>query len=237
MKFTIIIPTYNEAKVVAKTLPQYAKAKDHFDLELIVADGGSTDETLKIAEKYADHIAYKKEKAVETIAHGRNRGAALASGDVLIFFDADIIVSSLPLLLQAIELTFRDQSVVAGTARTGVYPEERVLADRIFAKFFWWYVIFLNLIKRGAAKGECQIIRRSVFKKLKGYKDSLGAGEDFELFGRLAKIGTIRCLPIDIYESPRRYRKVGYPKIMWLWSVNAIMALSGRPVDKWPTVR
>lgn len=237
MRFSIIIPTFNEALVVAKTLRQYVEAKKNYQLELIVADGGSNDGTLEIARQYADKIAYKTATQPETIAFGRNRGAALATGQILIFFDADVLVSDLNRLLEAVSKTFSDYGFVAATTKSAVYPEEQILSDRIFHPIFWSYVRLLNFIGIGASKGECQIIRRSAFEQLHGYNGRLGASEDFELFGRLRKLGKIKCFSIPVYESPRRYRKIGYLRLTWQWSVNFLRAIFGLPIKKWSTIR
>ena len=236
MKLSIIIPTFNEATVIGRSLKQWQRYRSDA-LEVIVADGGSTDGTLQIARSLADQIARKPDNKPETIARGRNRGAALARGQILIFLDADVIVSDIEAFLAAITACFRQQGNVAATTRSAIYPAERKMADRIFHGLFWSYVKFLNRIGRGAAKGECQIIRRTVFQQLGGYNERLGAGEDFELYNRLARQGRLACLEVPVYESPRRYRQVGYWRLMHQWSVNYIRAAQGKPVKKWSTVR
>ncbi len=238
MKISIIIPTFNEATVIGRSLKQWQRYRDADRLEVIVADGGSTDGTLQIAQPLADKIARKPDDRPETIARGRNRGAEVASGKILVFLDADVLVSDIDAFLAAVRSAFsRSSAVVAATARSGIYPREAIWSDHIFHWLFWNYVKFLNRIGRGAAKGECQIIRSDIFRRLHGYNARLGAGEDFELYNRLAKQGSIACLEVPVYESPRRYRRVGYFNLMRQWSINYIRASQGKPVKKWSTVR
>ena len=86
-KISIIIPVLNEAKILEKTLAQLQSELENH--ELIVVDGGSTDGSVHIAEKYGK---------VVTSARGRskqlNAGAAAASGDIFIFLHADIWLES-----------------------------------------------------------------------------------------------------------------------------------------------
>ncbi|MFH0873506.1 MAG: glycosyltransferase [Candidatus Komeilibacteria bacterium] len=235
-RFSIIIPTFNEATVIGRSLKQWQSYRSD-DLEVIMADGGSTDGTIQIARPLADQIARKPDNRPETIARGRNRGAAMAKGQILVFLDADVLVADIEAFLAAIIEGFSQPRIVAATARSGVYPQERLWSDKLFHWLFWQYVKWLNRIGRGAAKGECQIIRKSIFNQLGGYNERLGAGEDFELYNRLARQGRIACLETPVYESPRRYRQVGYWHLMWQWSVNYLRAAQGKPVKKWSTVR
>lgn len=75
-------------------------------------------------------------------------------------------------------------------------------------------------------RGECHIIKKDVFEKIGGYNESLAAGEDFELFKRVRKLGKILFeQKMFIYESPRRYRKYGHFKIFFLWLFNSIFVI------------
>ena len=67
----------------------------------------------------------------------------------------------------------------------------------------------------GMGRGECHIVKRELFERAGGYDESLGAGEDFELYTRrLRKYGKIViCKDLTVYESPRRYRKFGYIRV------------------------
>ena len=86
-KISIIIPILNEAKILEKTLSQLQLTQGYH--ELIIVDGGSTDGSICIAEKYGK---------VLTSEHGRarqlNTGAAAATGDILLFLHADIWLES-----------------------------------------------------------------------------------------------------------------------------------------------
>ena len=86
-KISIIIPVLNEAKILEKTLSQLQPELGHH--ELIIVDGGSTDDSVPIAEKYGKVVPSARGRAKQL-----NAGAAAASGDILIFLHADIWLES-----------------------------------------------------------------------------------------------------------------------------------------------
>ena len=86
-KISIIIPVLNEAKILEQTLSQLQSELGHH--ELIIVDGGSTDGSVHIAEKYGKVITSASGRAKQL-----NVGAAAASGDILIFLHADIWLES-----------------------------------------------------------------------------------------------------------------------------------------------
>ena len=80
---SIIIPAYNEEKYLPRLL-RCIKEQTYKDYEIIIADANSTDKTRQIAKKYGCKIAKGGLPAV-----GRNNGAKIAKGDILLFLDAD----------------------------------------------------------------------------------------------------------------------------------------------------
>src|SRR5260370_24932306 len=90
MTFSIIVPTFNEERIIANTLGVIRHHLSNIDYELIVTDDGSTDRTCEIAERYADRVVRLTGKK-GTIGANRNRGARVAHGEYLVFVDADKI--------------------------------------------------------------------------------------------------------------------------------------------------
>lgn len=85
---SIIIPSYNRAPFLKKTIPQLLKL-DYPAYEVIVVDDGSTDNTAAVFDKIQDpHLRYYKKQNEERAA-ARNYGAALAKGDYITFLDSD----------------------------------------------------------------------------------------------------------------------------------------------------
>ncbi len=99
---------------------------------------------------------------------------------------------------------------------------------------------FLNVVRIGAGRGECQIVRRDVFLRVGGYRDRLAAGEDFDLYARISRRARVRFAgELLVLESPRRFRKFGYLRVLFWWTVNALsVLLRGRSSsDEWEPVR
>ncbi len=240
--YSIIIPTLNEEKllpVLLKTLSSN-ELKEKYNYEIIVSDGGSTDKTIEIAKKYADVIIEKQKNKKQNISIGRNVGAQSARGEIFIFLNGDIILENAELLFQEIKNKFEKNEYLAMTCCVKVFPEEENLTDKIFHTFYNNYFHFLNIIGLGMGRGECHIVRKEIFKELKGYDQRLAAGEDFDLFRRIRKKGKILFdRNLIIYESPRRYRKHGHFNILFTWLINSIYILFAKKSKskEWEQVR
>lgn len=225
--FSVIIPAFQEEKLIENILKQFDnELKRKYNIELIVSDGGSTDKTLTIAARYADMIVENTTGEKQNISIGRNMGAKRAKGDILIFINADTIISNIHDFFISIEKEFSNKRTVALSFPVFVYPQEENLKDKIFHIFLNIYFFTINVIGIGMGRGECQVVRKEKFFELGGYNEKISAGEDFDLYRRLRRLGRIKFLwKQKIYESPRRYRKYGYIKIITIWLLNAIFVL------------
>jgi len=240
-KISIIIPTLNEEKLILQILNQFDKRlKEKFNLEIIVSDGGSKDSTLQKINGLADKVLEHKGKFKQNISQGRNQGALNSKGDVLIFLNADTLISDVNLFFEKVlEFLIKD-GTVAATCPVKVFRNEELKKDKIFHFFYNNYVRFLNKFFMGMGRGECHIIKREALIKAGYYNEAMYAGEDFDLYKRLKKIGKIEFLnDIIIYESPRRYRKFGYTRVFWDWTRNSIwITLFKKSISKvWEEVR
>jgi glycosyltransferase involved in cell wall biosynthesis len=89
MKISIIIPTYNRAKLLKRAIDSVV-SQNFSDWELIVVDDGSQDETSYIMSGYKDQrIIYLKEEINKGVASARNKGVMKATGEVISFLDSD----------------------------------------------------------------------------------------------------------------------------------------------------
>ncbi|MBK6933103.1 MAG: glycosyltransferase [Saprospirales bacterium] len=172
---SIVIPTKNEGKYIGPTLEQFRDYLHLFDLEIIISDANSTDNTVETVRHYqaewGQRVKLVQAKGKQNIAIGRNLGAAAASGDILFHMDADVHIPNKGQFFSKIQTVFLKPEVAAATTPIWVYPEESRIPDKL-------YHIAMNIVIRLSftagvylAKGECQLVRRSVFERIGGYNE------------------------------------------------------------------
>ncbi len=242
---SIVVPVLNEEKLLEASLAVFSRGlRERYRAELIVSDGGSTDSSLDIARRHADRVVVHSELRRQTIAEGRNRGAAEARGDVIVFINGDTVPANPEVFFATVgDFAQRRGDYRRATALAcpvNVAPAERRGADSAFHTFYNTYVRFLSLLRIGAGRGECQVVRRDAFESVGGYREGLAAGEDFDLFARIGLRARVRFAPeLLVYESPRRFRKFGYLRVLYWWTINALSVMfRGRSSsDEWEPVR
>lgn len=242
--FSFIIPVLNEEKLLPSLFKNIEKIRNNetgYRTEIIIADGGSTDNSVAIAREYADQVIDVSKEEINNIASGRNAGALSSSGDILVFCNADIIFDETGGLLNKIVQKFEGEpELIAMAAWVETFPGEEKLIDRLFHTFYNHYFRLLNLLGVGMGRGECIVVKRETFFNAGGFDDSLPAGEDFDLFNKLIRLGKVKYTrSIKVYESPRRFREYGYLKVTALWTLNATSVyFRKRSVStKWKQVR
>lgn len=238
---SIIFPTLNEEKVIGKSL-QALKSGLTTPYELVVSDGGSIDKTVEIARKWADRIVVHSGPGRQTIAAGRNQGAAVARGKYLVFMDADSRIDDPNLFFARALKQFEEHpKLVALTVMVRVYPENETFVDRLVFDLLSLVIRLLNnVFHRGESTGEFQMIRKDSFDKLRGFRSNLVTREDADMFLRLSRAGRTRLDPkLRIYHSGRRAHKLGWPRLLGDWALNTIwVALFDRAfATEWRVIR
>ena len=240
----MIIPVLQEEKLLEQTLSVFTPGlRSAFALEIIISDGGSTDGTLDIARRHADKIVCHTGPHRQTIAEGRNCGAAVAEGDILVFLNGDTYPAWPEQFFNAVRewsQHARQRREVALACPVHIPPAERRFSDRVFHLLYNAYVRLLNMCGIGMGRGECQVVLADHFRSAGGYNAHIAAGEDFDLFTRLARRGAIRSFrQMLVYESPRRFRRYGYCRVLWTWTVNALSVMVRRRAvsGEWEAVR
>ncbi len=224
MKLSIIVPTLNEEKVIAKTLGSLKDLRSA-SYEIIVSDGASTDRTVELAAQFADKVVVHDGKTRQTIGGGRNAGAEKASGEYFVFMDADVVVPNInEFFRQAVERFEEDPRLCGLTVFLKVLPEHVTLSDQMFFGVVnRLYQFYNNVLHLGMASGEFQMIRAEAFKKVGGFNPTLVVGEDNDLFGRLSTIGKTRVeTGLFVMHTSRRAHSVGWTKLLGLWAINLI---------------
>ena len=236
---SFITPTKNEEKIIEKTL--LCLSKYNGEKEIIVSDGKSTDNTIEIAKRYGKVIEYTETKR-QTIGAGRNAGAKIAQGDLLMFLDADMHIPNINDFFNKAENLFKtDNKLVALTVALRVLPEFETRADKIIFSFInKLYYLENNILGIGAASGEFQMIRNEAFKKIGGYNENLPVAEDHALFQNIRKIGKTRFEgSLTAYHTGRRAHKIGWPKLLYQWIMNYFFVfIFKKPFsEEWKVIR
>lgn len=222
---SFIIPAHNEEDILVETLSLLREGARGIPHEIIVSDDGSTDSTAEKASSHADRVVRYQGELPRTIGAARNRGARGAKGDILFFLDSDVRIREPRVFLPKVILHFESRPrLVAMTVSTRIYPETETRADKAVLAFYDLYFRFANnILGFGLTHGKCMIIRTDAFKRVKGFDENITASEDAELFMRLAKIGkTILDPTLRVYHSGRRAHAMGWPALLWLWTLNGI---------------
>jgi glycosyltransferase involved in cell wall biosynthesis len=180
VKISIIIPAYNEEKLLAGTLNEIASASAMFsqqswEHELIVCDNNSTDRTAEIARKAGAIVVFEP---VNQIGRARNRGAAEATGDWLLFIDADSHPS--PALFGEMLTAIARRDCLAGGCTLTMPTADRGAR---------WVVGIWNLYSRlsRSLAGSFIFCEANVFRELGGFSLALFASEEIEFSKRLRK--------------------------------------------------
>jgi glycosyltransferase involved in cell wall biosynthesis len=181
VKISIIVPAFNEEKFIARSLRKIKAATNAFSSlgwqsEIIVCDNNSTDRT---AEKARAADAMVVFEPMNQISRARNKGASAATGDWLVFVDADSYPSRD--LFEDLGVVIHSGCYLGGGAV--VRMDRAVGWTRLFIPI--WNG--LSRLKRWAA-GSFVFCEATAFRKLGGFSHELYAGEELEFSERLKKL-------------------------------------------------
>jgi len=237
---SIIVPTRNEEKIIDRTLSQLKNALT-IPHEIIVCDGNSTDSTVSIAQKYADKIVVQDKSRPKTIGTGRNQGAEAASGDYIVFLDADCTIPDPDAFFtKALNYFKKHPKTVGLCARIKVLKEYSTLMDKIvFSCVNITYTFFNNFLRVGACSGEFMMIKKTAFQKVGGFKEHLVVAEDLNLFYTVSRVGRTHLLrSLVVFHTGRRAHNVGWSSLLLSWFLNTIsLVFRHKSPKEWTVVR
>jgi rSAM/selenodomain-associated transferase 2/rSAM/selenodomain-associated transferase 1 len=212
---SVIIPALNEAGNIAETLLSIGHGKN---IQVIVADGGSQDNTVSIAKS----LGAKVINVLPPRSNQMNEGAAEATGDVLLFLHAD---TRLPKNFYRLILrSLAQPGIAAGAFELCIASPTPAL--RLIERLANWRSRYL-----GTPYGDQGIFMLSrVFHGVGGFSD-FPIMEDFELIRRLQKKGKIITLSAPVLTSSRRWQNFGILKTTLINQLVIITYYMGIPPD------
>lgn len=196
---TVVIPTYNEETQLPKLLASL-RAQTVQPAEIIVADAQSTDRTREVAVSFGARVIDGGLPGV-----GRNRGAALAKTEYILFLDSDVELFD-PDFLKKVEEKMTRRKLDIGSF--GVYPISQRTLDHVLHKMYNGYINTLgNFIPH--AGGFCILVRRSLHEKIKGFDETVLFAEDNDYTRRASRVGRYGVLHVNVPLSVRRMERDG----------------------------
>lgn len=214
MNISVIIPVLNEEENLKVLLP-YLKKKANGNIEIIVADGGSTDASVVVAEKEGT-LLIRSEKGR---ARQMNAGAKAASGAVLYFLHADTLP---PKGFDNLILDTVQQGNQAGCFRM------RFDSNHWWLQLAGWFTQFNWKICRGG--DQSLFITKKLFDQMGGYDKSHIIYEDNILISELYKQNAFKVLPDAVTTSARRYHEKGVWRLQYhYWRIHLMKRLGHSP--------
>jgi rSAM/selenodomain-associated transferase 2 len=207
MKISVIVPVLDEEKQLATTLEGLLALAPH---EILVVDGGSSDRSREIAGRFGVHVI----PAERGRARQMNRGAAQATGDVLLFLHAD---TRLPLsALDDIGSALSDRRHVGG--RFDVELEGKHWMLPVVARM----ISQRSRLTKVATGDQALFVRRGVFEQMGGFPD-IPLMEDIAFCRSLKLMGRVACLRSRVVSSGRRWEIDGvWRTIFRMWTLKLL---------------
>ena len=217
-KLSVIIPTLNEERHVGSLLLDIAEQTRGPD-EVLVVDAGSTDGTVSVVRRFPFARLLDGEPPV---ACGRNLGGRSATGDVLIFLDADVRLPET--FFEGFLEEFERRRL--GVACPIYLPYRSTpMIEGFHALFNALFKVSERVLPSGA--GHCIAVTGEVFRGSRGFDPELKF-DDIELIRRLSRDHRFGIVAERVFVSDRRYREQGIPRTMLKYSLMALFFALGK---------
>jgi glycosyltransferase involved in cell wall biosynthesis len=232
MLISVVIPAFEEEDYLGRTLASlngasaFLREREGVLTEIIVVDNDSSDSTAEVARDFGANVL---RETVHNIAKVRNKGAATARGDVLVFVDADTTVPFE--LLARIAAVMSEPGCLGGAVDTDYRPSR--LASKIYLRA--WRIVGRLA---GLAQGATQFCRRDAFVALEGYDETLYMGEDVDFYLRLKRLarrrdGSVKLIDdVRVSPSTRRFNQWSFWRTL-VWTNPLFILLFRRRKSAW----
>lgn len=216
---SVILVTLNEEKIIKRTLKRLVSnlKKSKIKNEIIVADSGK-DKTFEIATRFTNKVYKFSERGV---SKARNYAVSKASGDILVFMDADSITT--PENFKTLMKAFQSEKTVAAITPVLSYKKNLSFPEKLFYTTDNAFIKSCNILKfllKFYNRGDFLAVRKDIFSKIGRFNESLNIMEITELLIELSKLGEIKVLKTPVYDSSRRLKRWGVLNSHLIWWKN-----------------
>ncbi len=195
---TIIVPTLNEENYLPLLLKSI-KRQSFKDYEIIIADAHSIDKTAKIAQDIGCQVVNGG-----LPPKGRNEGAKVAKGEMLLFIDADSRILSDDFLEKTLQ-EFKKRNL--DIASFPIYPDENKFDKLIYTFYNLWVKLSQSFLPHAT---NVILVKKEIHQKINGFDKEIKLAEDHEYARRAGKLGKFGFIDIEpIFTSSRRFEKEG----------------------------
>ena len=213
---SIVVPTYNEEKNIERCLKALHRQSIPRDqIEIIVVDGDSTDQTREIAEQYADIVMIQTS---EGVGGARNDGFKIAKHQIVATTDADCEPKE-KWVESILKMFDEDTVAVTGILKPFDWKDMNWLNILVYRAIFEaanLMLIILAFLGQYHLCGANSAFNRRTFLEIGGYKP-LAYADDVEIFKRIKKKGDVKLSgAMQINYSVRRIKKIGLMNYFYL---------------------
>lgn len=226
MKVSVIIPAYNEEQYIAQTLDAVL-AQSHPDVEIIVVDNNSTDQTQERAKMFPTVQLVRE--TTPGVQHARERGRSVASGEIIANLDADCLPP--PDWIKGALKHFDDPEVVAVSGPCDYYdaPKYFRVGSTLLQKLCFNPLHRLaHFFRKGVfMMGGNVLIRADALEKIGGYNTAIAFyGDDTDTANRLLSVGKVLYRNnVSIQTSARRFQRMGAMNAFGTYMINFIWVI------------
>lgn len=186
-RISIVTPSFNQAPWLERTM-QSVLSQQYPALEYLLIDGGSTDASPDVIERYAASITRWERQRGQGLANGLNQGFAGSTGEVMGWLNADDVY--LPHALHIVGQIFADYPQIQWltSSSINISSDDRFFIPQSSRKTFSWWT---QLAHRSPPPQHCTFWRRSLWERAGGYLEEGNRYMDCELWLRFYEHETL----------------------------------------------
>lgn len=200
-RITVVIPTYNRAHIVGEAI-QSVLDQQYPNLELIVVDDGSADDTERAVQPFLSNIKFLR-KPNGGPASARNHGIAAATGELVAFLDSDDLYLPGKLARQVRQFQAEPETVLAYCWFLISDGDGRLRMGRRCRLHGSAYRELLGECMKGPLYPSAVMIRRTALEQAGTFDETMRIADDTDLFCRIARIGPIGLIPEPLVQLRR----------------------------------